>query len=48
MIVGETKIGIHFDRLEALPYRFVVEMRKGEQLCQVGSSQGQQYAEPVG
>ena len=36
LIMGETEIGIHFDRLAALPYRFVIEMRKDKKLCQVG------------
>ena len=36
LIVCECKIRIHFDRLAALLYRFVIRMRKHKKLCQIG------------
>src|ERR1700747_434469 len=36
LIMCQCKIGIHFDRLAALSYRFVVRVGADEELCQIG------------
>jgi len=34
--VCESKIRIHFDRLAALSYGFVIRVRKDKELCHIG------------
>jgi len=36
LIVCEGKISIHFDRLAALSYGFVIRVRQDEEFCQIG------------
>src|ERR1700752_2385826 len=43
LIMRESKVGIHVDRLAALFYRLVVGMHKEKKLCQVGVDNERQW-----
>src|SRR5579862_2412113 len=45
LIVCQTKIGLHFDRLTTLQYRFIVRMRKEKKFRQVSIDNERQWVQ---